>query len=140
MNKINICFLLLICLSPSLLKSQPVSQLLLEGQVLDSLSRQPLAYAHVKIKDKAIGVPTNSEGKFTLPITKGMTGDTLLVSLMGYISGKVAVKELQTKGFYTKLLAENTLMLEEVVVETENAESIIKHVGRRLWKEKKCIS
>ncbi|MDJ1498426.1 S41 family peptidase [Cytophagaceae bacterium DM2B3-1] len=130
MNRIYLFFLLLICLPTYSLRSQHIG--LLKGQVLDSLSQQPLAYAHVKIKDKAIGVPTNSEGKFSLPITKQMRDDTLIVSLMGYISTKVAVNELLAKDFYTFLLKQNTFVLEEVMVETKNVESIIKEVGRRL--------
>jgi hypothetical protein len=104
----------------------------LKGEVVDSISRRPLAFVHVKIKNSTTGVPTNSEGKFFLPVTSQLAADTLVVSLIGYTTKWVPVKEVLTKGSYTFLLAENTQLLEEIVINTESAENIVKQVARRL--------
>jgi hypothetical protein len=133
MNIVRFLFILLLSALPyNHLRGQTRNTVELKGEVVDSLNRRPLAYVHVKIKNSPTGVPTNSEGKFSLPITSELAADTLVVSLIGYTTKWVPVKEVLAKGFYTFLLTENTLVLEEVVVETESAENIIKEVARRL--------
>jgi len=44
------------------------AQQLIEGNVIDAQSKEPLSFAYVKLKDIAIGTVTDTDGQFQLNI------------------------------------------------------------------------
>lgn len=62
------------------------------GIVIDEKG-EPLIGVTVKVKNTDIAVATNLSGKFSLIIPKPLTGMTLVISYIGYITQEVAVSE-----------------------------------------------
>jgi hypothetical protein len=124
--------LTLIIIINSYATGQDIQSIELRGEVRDSLTRQPLAFAHIKIKGKAIGVPANREGQFSLRLEKQLITDTLVISLIGYSSQTIPVRKVEEKDFHTFYLAQKTISLHEVVVKPEDVATILREVSGRL--------
>ncbi|HYI78139.1 MAG TPA: carboxypeptidase-like regulatory domain-containing protein, partial [Chryseolinea sp.] len=65
------------------------AQALLEGKVVDSSTKKPLAFVNVYINNTTIGTTSNLAGEFTLPIPLGESD--VIFSFVGYQSHKVKV-------------------------------------------------
>ncbi|WP_455170647.1 carboxypeptidase-like regulatory domain-containing protein [Aegicerativicinus sediminis] len=103
------------------------------SQVIDSKTKEPLAYATIKF-GKNQGVITNEEGVFGFVLKKTpQATDSLTVSYMGYNSKSYALADPLPN---TLELIENTINLEQVFL-TDNpltAEEVIEKVKERLDK------
>lgn len=64
----------------------------IQGRVLDETSRTPLSYATVGIKDRALGITTNSDGVFVLKISDEHAEDHLTFSHLGYRTLHIPVR------------------------------------------------
>ncbi|MEZ5040727.1 MAG: carboxypeptidase-like regulatory domain-containing protein [Saprospiraceae bacterium] len=60
------------------------AQQLLKGSIRDVQSDAPVAFASIGIKNKSIGVISNLEGDFQVPMTYQTQGDTIIISCIGY--------------------------------------------------------
>jgi len=82
--------ILLLFISPYIARAQttPLINSTLEGVVLDSLSKQPVAGAEVHIKGTTHAVSTNERGKFNF-ITGQKFPYTLIISYVGYKTKEV---------------------------------------------------
>ena len=80
--------------------------------VCDSLTKQALPSASIRVKDTNLGTTTNTDGKFSLSVKKGI----IVVSYIGYMSKSISSSALPD----TVFLAENNL-LNEVVVMPDSA-------------------
>ena len=102
-----------------------------QSQIIDSKTKEPLAYATVKF-GKNQGVISNDEGVFRFIIQKSPSStDSLTVSYMGYTSKSFALSNSLPE---TIELAENTITLDQVFL-TDNplsAEEVIEKVKERL--------
>jgi len=56
----------------------------LAGTLVDGQSRDPIPYASIYVKGKAIGTTTNDEGKFLFHVPSAFQQDTLIISVIGY--------------------------------------------------------
>ena len=74
-------FLFLHFLAISLAAQTPSS---IEGQVLDSETREPVAHASVALPSSGTGTLTNAEGAFRLLLEKTTPKDSLRISRLGY--------------------------------------------------------
>lgn len=69
----------------------------IHGTILDSLLNKPLAYANLSVQNSNYGTSTDSLGNYTFDI-KNYSNDTLLISMLGYQSKKIALNRfLETK-------------------------------------------
>ena len=66
----------------------------IRGQVTDKATGQPLEFANVAIKGKAIGAVTNSQGAFELKIPSSSTKDSITISFVGYASAARLISDL----------------------------------------------
>jgi len=65
-----------------------------KGIIVEDENKQPLAYASIGLLNKSIGTLTDSLGNFKFQISQDNLADTLQISLVGYYSKKVLVKNL----------------------------------------------
>ena len=56
----------------------------LRGKVIDQKTGEPVVFATVRIKGKAKGVVTNTDGSFRLPLSFREAGESIQISSMGY--------------------------------------------------------
>ncbi len=87
---------------------------IMKGQIMDGALNEPLIAAAVAIKGKPVGTATDFDGKFTLEIVEKYWNDTIVVSMLGYVAYKIAIKEVQQlPNYYLKTtLAETSFNLE----------------------------
>lgn len=85
---------------------------IIEGRILDKISKEPVPYANIFNKSLQKGTISNNDGYFR--IEAKTTQDSILITFVGY---KAQILSLQSQlGFYTVLMEENAQLLGEVVV------------------------
>lgn len=87
------------------------------GKVTDFMTFEPVDNASVYIKNTTVGTITNVDGRFALRIPKAKTGDTLVVSSIGFISYEIPVSDF--KNGTDIYLEEDIASLEEVLLVAE---------------------
>ena len=60
------------------------AQNLIEGQIIDSKSKQPLAWVNIGLAGKSIGTVSDDEGNFKMEINDKYNQDTVRISMIGY--------------------------------------------------------
>lgn len=88
----------------------------LNGKVLEKETNLPLAYASVGVLDKPLGTVSDTLGRFSFSITDENLTDTLQVSLVGYNSLRIAVKDFINNADKSIQLTANPVQLSEVIV------------------------
>ena len=66
----------------------------LNGLLLEESTREPVAFATIRVKNKAIGVISNSDGSFRIPKSFQQEGEFLEVSSMGIETLTIAISNL----------------------------------------------
>ena len=105
-------------------------KLLISGNIIDVVTKEPLPYVTLSLKKQLIGVVTNEEGKFDLYIPKEAGNDTLLVNYLGYKHVLIHVPEIKTP--ITIQLEQTIVQLEEIVVRPWSPENYIQMAMRKL--------
>lgn len=89
----------------------------ISGVVTNGKTHQPLPYAHVYVKsNKLIGTTTNNEGIFSLVLPEKYSGDSIVISFIGYKSKLISIKLIQYWKNISINLEESPNELKEVVV------------------------
>jgi hypothetical protein len=65
---------------------------MVQGRIMDESTKNPLAYATVGIKGRAVGITSNFDGVFTLKLSNDYLDDQLSVSHIGYQSQVLPVQ------------------------------------------------
>ncbi|MDZ7935219.1 MAG: carboxypeptidase-like regulatory domain-containing protein [Emticicia sp.] len=94
--------------------------------VCDSLTREPLPSASIRVKGTNIGTTTNTDGKFNLTTKKGI----LIISYIGYLSKSIPTNALPD----TILLAENNLLNEIVIMPDSALRVLLKNAYKNISK------
>lgn len=90
------------------------SQTICSGVVLDSATRQPLEFVNIGIPSKGIGTVSDEKGAFRFTVPDSLKDAAVRVSLIGYRSTLIPVRELLTTP--KLLLAPQSTLLQEVQV------------------------
>lgn len=97
-----------------------------KGEVLDSKTKDPLAFATLVVSGSNISTITNSNGEFLLKVPDTMMDRTFTVSLLGYQTKTVALKDLNGDHIQI-LLAESVTQLSEIKIKApKDALSLVK--------------
>ncbi|WP_422860546.1 carboxypeptidase-like regulatory domain-containing protein [Flagellimonas sp. S174] len=88
----------------------------IQGQLLDSNTSKPVVFATIRIEGKALGVISNQDGGFRLPLKFKDEGDTLIVSSMGYERKRIAMLDLSQDELNIIKLTPGVIKLKEVVL------------------------
>jgi len=86
------------------------------GKIIDGTTRSPVPFATIYLKNKAKGVVSNQDGGFKIPIQFRNSGDTLVISSLGYKTKEVLLETLINNKINTIVLANQIENLDEVVV------------------------
>ena len=86
------------------------------GQLVDSTQNESIAFASIRIKGKALGVITNIDGTFKIPIRYKTLGEIIEVSCLGYISKELLIDDLVEGQSNVIILKPGGFELSEAVV------------------------
>ncbi len=88
------------------------------GRLTDKKTQDAIPFASIRIKNKSIGLISNFDGGFKIPLDYKKVGDTLVISCLGYKSKEIVLSDLLTNQINTISLVEDVEALKEVVVTT----------------------
>ena len=86
---------------------------------LDAKLNEPIAFASIRIKDRALGVISNEDGSFRIPIKYKEYGNILEISSMGYQNIEILINNLSINLVNNIRLQPAVLELQEVVVSAD---------------------
>ena len=109
----------------------------INGIVLDAESGDPVVFATIRVKGKALGVISNNDGSFQIPMEFQSKGTQLEISSMGYQNKRIAFSELKVNIVNVVYVQPATFALDETVVEGKKrrkptAKQIIRYALRRI--------
>ena len=89
------------------------STTIIRGRIIDSQSREGIAFANLMILKHPLGTTSDKSGYFKLLITENLSNDTLVISHIGYQTQHVAIDTLK---FTSIELKQTSYVLEEVTI------------------------
>lgn len=101
----------------------------IQGILIDSSTTEPISYATIRVKNKAIGVISNMDGSFKIPSKFSILNDTLQISSMGYSSKEIIISHLLPDDI-------NRVFLKPMLVELDGVTLWSSNRGRKQKKEK----
>jgi len=112
------------------------SHLRLNGIVVSTQKQEPVAYAHVGIPTRGIGVITNEVGAFTLNFPAAYTNDTLKVSYLGFKTYTIMLSKLRLEDTLIIRLKPEVLDLAEAMIKphSDSGRAILREALKRLKK------
>jgi CubicO group peptidase (beta-lactamase class C family) len=117
--------LILLCLAAQLALYPQKPTVTLTGTVLDNKNK-PIPYASIGIPAKGIGTISNQHGAFSLKVPATIINDTVVISSLGYTTGKIAFSTIDLSKPLVTNLSENLLVLEEVIVKPLDPVALIR--------------
>ncbi|RKN79927.1 carboxypeptidase-like regulatory domain-containing protein [Ulvibacterium marinum] len=88
----------------------------IRGKLLDVQTGEPVVFATIRIKGKAVGVISNQDGGFRIPKKFKELGDVLVISSMGYQKKEIPIAGLSSEDINIVRLFQGVLELSEAVV------------------------
>ena len=130
-SKIFITALFVLAFS-KLLFSQNVSKedISVKGKIIQQDNNQPLSYVSIGVLNKSLGTLTDTLGNFSFQISQENLADTLQISIVGYFSKKIAVKDfIESKENIIRLNIKITKLAEVVVTNNKTSTETIGRLG-----------
>lgn len=94
----------------------PQSYNFVNGKVINSLTREPLLFASIVLKNNNLGVFSNSDGDFKLANNPNFQSDSLIITYIGYKRKALAFKSLREDKVNTIYLTPDNYKLNEIDV------------------------
>jgi serine beta-lactamase-like protein LACTB len=91
----------------------------IQGKILNSLTKEPVQYANIGIKNANVGTISNQDGTFSLVVPEKWLKDTILFSSVGYTQKVIAVTYLLQRQVPVIYLNQKTTDLRPVTVSTK---------------------
>ena len=97
------------------------AQYIIQGRIIDALTKEPLPFVNVGVLKKELGTVSNEDGFFFLEVPDVFAKETLRFSMIGFDQRDFQVADLEAilLSNNTLVLAEQTTFLEEVVLTAE---------------------
>ena len=97
------------------------AQYILQGRIIDALTKEPLPFVNIGVLKKELGTVSNEDGFFFLEVPDVFAKETLRFSMIGFDERDFQVADLEAilLSNNTLVLAEQTTFLEEVVLTAE---------------------
>jgi len=89
----------------------------IEGRLLDAQTKEPVVFASIRIKARALGVITNMDGSFRIPTKYKEYGEILEFSSMGYQAKEIPIDALEQDKLNLIVLDPGVIGLKEAIVE-----------------------
>ncbi|WP_170254588.1 carboxypeptidase-like regulatory domain-containing protein [Phaeodactylibacter luteus] len=120
---------LLLC--SSILIAQEAGYIIVQGQVVDQRTQNPLPYAHVGISARGIGTTTGYDGAFTLKVPAQYREERVQVSYIGYKTAEAGLGQLSRQPVI-KLEPVPAMLQEVIVMDEQRVEDIIRRAVRQI--------
>ncbi|MEX0291344.1 MAG: carboxypeptidase-like regulatory domain-containing protein [Flavobacteriaceae bacterium] len=88
----------------------------LRGKLLDAQTQEPIPFATIRLKNRAVGVISNQDGGFRIPKKFEQMGDTVVISSMGYFKIELLLTKLSPVDINVLELKPGLFKLSETVV------------------------
>ncbi|RYY62985.1 MAG: hypothetical protein EOO05_00690 [Chitinophagaceae bacterium] len=105
------------------------AQQVIHGKIQSRKDRLPIAFASIGLKNFAAGTISETDGSFALVIPAGASGDTLLVTSLGYTSRAVPLRQIQENKQLELLLDGKIKTLRTAFVSTSKRKPVRKTLG-----------
>lgn len=105
-------FLLILIIQSNIIEGQETE--FIYGKLINSEDKTPIPFAHIILKNKAKGLISNIDGGFKIPYELQKSGDTLVISSIGYSSKEIPLSNLQKNLINLITLVVKTEILDEV--------------------------
>ncbi|WP_297792276.1 carboxypeptidase-like regulatory domain-containing protein [uncultured Eudoraea sp.] len=112
--RLRLVLFLLIVFNISLTSAQKPE--FIYGRLLNIISKEPIPFATIRVQNYALGVISNADGGFKIPLKYQTLGDVLEVSSMGYETKIILISELISNEINIIYLKEGIIELEEAVL------------------------
>jgi len=109
----HLFFLLLFLASNSVLSQQLEY---ITGKLIDAKTKEPIVFASIRIKDRALGIISNMDGGFKIPLKYKEYGNIIEISSMGYQTKEILIQDFSVTDLNTVSLQPATVQLEEAIV------------------------
>ena len=86
------------------------------GELIDSETNEPIVFANIRIKDRALGIITNVDGSFRIPLIYKEYGDIIEISSMGYRTKEMSITEFKLGELNSIKLVPAAIDLQEAIV------------------------
>jgi len=103
----------------------------MSGLVTDAGTGNPLQFAQVALNKSTTGTVTNEDGRFFLVLPEPVTGDTLVISYLGYETVKLAVSSVTGQTVRISLKPKE-VSLQEVEVVALTPEEVMRRMFNRI--------
>jgi hypothetical protein len=101
------------------------------GKVFDSVTREPLPFTTIILKESGLGVFSNADGSFKISCNPDFKYDSLIITYIGYKRTAIAVKNLEQNSVRKIYLKPAIIQLAEVVVIAKHKKLLPVTVVRR---------
>ncbi len=115
-NQIRIIFALFFLVSFGVFAQQ---QDYIVGKLFDAKTNEPVVFANIRIKDRAVGIITNVDGSFRIPLKYKAYGDIIEISSMGYETKEVSIDDFSQGELNILTINPAAISLQEVVVKAK---------------------
>ena len=86
------------------------------GMLIDDETIEAISFASIRVKNRAVGVISNNDGSFRIPLRFRELNDTLHISSMGYDSREIVITDLLTDSINRLYLKPMLIQLDEVTL------------------------
>lgn len=109
----------------------------ISGTIVDRVVGNPLPYATISLKGKALGTISNPTGEFSF-VLNSVPGDTIVISYLGYAPYMIPLDTLRNNYIRIELHPQATV-LKEVEIRAQSARSILEaalsRIPQNYWME-----
>lgn len=100
------------------------------GKLFDAETNEPVVFANIRIKDRAVGIITNVDGSFRIPLRYKEYGDIIEISSMGYETKELPINDFSEDELNILTISPAAISLQEAVVKAKgkrrlNAKQIV---------------
>lgn len=113
---------LILVLVPNSVSSQQSEYII--GKLIDAKTQEPIVFASIRIKDRALGIISNTDGSFKIPLRYKEYGDIIEISSMGYQTKEILIQDFSVYELNDVRLQPATLELEEAIVTAEKKKKL----------------
>jgi hypothetical protein len=101
------------------------------GKILDSETRDPVAFANVYLEGSSIGTVSNLDGEFILKVPLAKGEGKISISFVGYKTQELALEELNMMKNTIRLVAD-PIPIQEVIIKTGDPVELLRKAIARI--------
>ncbi|MBS9461649.1 carboxypeptidase-like regulatory domain-containing protein [Flagellimonas sp. 389] len=105
-----------------------------QGRLLDANSNEPVIFATIRVKGKALGVISNQDGGFKIPMHFQHEGAFLEISCLGYQTKNIEFSSLEKKETNKILMIPALMQLTETVVTGKRKKLTVRQIINKALK------